>query len=104
MGLVELVYKLTAQLPGTEKYGLLSQMRRVAVSAPSNISEGAVFDTSRAFQRYLRIAAGSLSELETQLILVTRLDLVARGAIEPVLQETREVRRMTVSLIKRHSG
>ena len=67
MELVKRIYSLTANFPPTETYGLAAQMRRAAVSIPSNIAEGAARDSRREFAQYLVIARGSLSELETQL-------------------------------------
>jgi len=73
MDLVEDVYKLMKQLPDNEKYGLISQIKRSSISIPSNIAEGAGRASTKEFIRYLDIATGSLSELETQLLLVQRL-------------------------------
>ena len=73
MDLVEDVYKLMKQLPENEKYGLISQIKRSSISIPSNIAEGAARASTKEFIRYLDIATGSLSELETQLLLVKRL-------------------------------
>lgn len=73
MTLAELVYGYTESLPDTERYGLSSQMRRAAVSVASNIAEGAARGSDADFVRFLHMARGSLSELETQLRLAARL-------------------------------
>ena len=69
MQLVKEIYRLTQNFPKEEIYGIVSQMRRAAVSIPSNISEGAARGGDREFMQFLIIARGSLSELETQLII-----------------------------------
>ncbi len=73
MSLVEEIYALTHAFPKDEKFGLISQMRRSAVSIPSNIAEGAARSSERDFIRFLVIARGSLMELDTQLIISNRL-------------------------------
>jgi four helix bundle protein len=73
MGLVEDIYRLSSKFPASEMYGLTSQMRRAAVSVPSNIAEGAARESDKEFLHFLAIARGSLSELETQLQLSKRL-------------------------------
>ena len=73
MDLVEDVYNLMKQLPESEKYGLISQIKRSSISIPSNIAEGAARGSTKEFIRFLDIASGSLSELETQLLLLERL-------------------------------
>ena len=77
MDLVVEVYAITRQFPDSEKYGLDSQMQRAAVSVPSNIAEGAGRESNADFLRFLTIARGSLSELETQLLLAQRLNYIA---------------------------
>lgn len=72
--LVREVYRLTAEFPDGERFGLVTQMRRAAVSIPSNIAEGAARGTSREFTQFLIIARGSLAELETQLRISVDLD------------------------------
>jgi four helix bundle protein len=72
--LAELVYRCTARFPRSEVFGLSAQMRRAAVSIPSNIAEGRARNSSREFLHFLSISRGSLAELDTQLELAIRLD------------------------------
>jgi four helix bundle protein len=71
--LVEDIYRVSSGFPKDEIYGITSQIRRAAVSIPSNISEGAARNSNKDFMRFLSIALGSLSELETQLLISSRL-------------------------------
>jgi four helix bundle protein len=73
MGLVEHLYRVTAGFPGSELYGLTSQIRRAAVSVPTNIAEGAARAGSRELRHFLSIAQGSLSELDTLVDIAGRL-------------------------------
>lgn len=89
MLLVEAIYRATASLPDHERYGLCSQMRRAAVSAPSNIAEGAARQSTAEFLRYLVIARGSLSELDTQVQIARRLNyLEASEELDEILDRT----------------
>jgi four helix bundle protein len=72
--LAETVYRVTARFPKSELFALSSQMRRAAVSIPSNIAEGRARDSTREFLHFLAVSRGSLAELETQLELAIRLD------------------------------
>nr|WP_263405594.1 four helix bundle protein [Wenzhouxiangella sp. AB-CW3] len=74
--LVESIYRLTMRFPEQERFGLTAQIRRAAVSVPSNIAEGAGRIGDREFVRFLGIARGSLSELETQLHIAKRLGYI----------------------------
>ena len=76
MSLVKDIYRITSSFPKEEMYALTSQMRRAAVSIPSNIAEGAARCTDKEFAHFLHIARGSLSELETQLIIAHELAYV----------------------------
>ena len=96
MKLAKEVYQLTSAFPKEEVYGLSSQMRRAAVSVPSNIAEGAARSSSREFTQFLYIALGSLSELETQWLLAKEMGMISstpESFVEPV-------RRMLLGLIR----
>ena len=80
MNLVERVYELTKKLPREELYGLTSQLRRAAVSVPSNIAEGAAGRSHVQFRNYLSVAIGSLNELATQLEIIQRIGYVDAGS------------------------
>ncbi len=93
-------YKLSADFPVEEKYGLISQIRRSAVSIPSNIAEGAGRNSKGEFKQFLGIANGSSFELYTQLKLSYKLNLVSVDKIKPILNEVIEIQKMNYSLIK----
>ncbi|PRZ20090.1 four helix bundle protein [Flavobacterium granuli] len=76
MDLVVTVYQITQLFPDSEKFGLTSQMRRAAVSIPSNIAEGAARKGDRELIHFLHVALGSLSELETQYLIAMRLEFI----------------------------
>jgi len=78
MDLVVKVYQITKLFPDTEKYGLTSQMRRAAVSIPSNIAEGASRKGDKEFIQFLYISIASLSELETQYLIAIRLEFIPK--------------------------
>ncbi len=78
MDLVVKVYQITQLFPETEKYGLTSQMRRAAVSIPSNIAEGAARKGDKELMQFLYISIGSLSELETQYLIAIRLEFITK--------------------------
>ena len=86
--LVKEVYRLTTSFPSSENFGLIAQMRRCAVSIPSNIAEGAARNSKKEFLHFLGIARGSLSELETQFIIAGELGYVnAARSLQPILDE-----------------
>jgi four helix bundle protein len=92
------IYKLTERFPKEEIYGLTSQMRRAAVSIPSNIAEGAARGSKAEFRKFLAIAQGSISELETQIIISSNLGFCTPH--ENFLSDLDEISRMIVGLRK----
>ncbi len=101
MDLVTEIYQLVKLLPDDEKYALSDQMRRAAVSVPSNIAEGQQRKSSKEFANFLSIARGSVAELETQLLICIRLDYLSNQQIENANHMCQEVGRMVSSLIKK---
>ena len=92
MDLVELIYDLTSQFPLEERFGLVSQMRRSAVSIPSNIAEGAARKGDKELIQFLMIAIGSLSELETQYLITIRLKFVEKNEeLEEMMLESKKL-------------
>lgn len=89
------VYEVTASFPKEEAYGLTSQIRRSAVSIPSNISEGAGRNSNKEFIHFLGIANGSCYELQTQLIISNKLNLITNEALEILLNEIEEIQKMS---------
>jgi len=96
--LAKLLYSLTARLPGEEKFGLMSQIRRAAVSVPSNIAEGQARHTTGEFIQFISHAEGSAAELDTQLCLAVELGFWTSADAAPGLALIDEIRRMLNSL------
>lgn len=101
MALAKFVYKLSARFPVDERYGLISQVRRAAVSVPSNIAEGQARHTTNEFLQFLSHAQGSLAEVETQLRLSADLGFANAEGIAPGLKEIDELQKMIVTLTKK---
>ena len=101
MALALNVYRLSVVFPGDERFGLISQVRRAAVSVPSNIAEGQARHTTKEFLQFLSHALGSLAELETQLLLSVDLGYVTRERITGELRAIDELQKMTVALRKK---
>ncbi len=99
MALVRGVYQASSDWPTDERFGLVSQVRRAAVSVPSNIAEGCARRATGDFVRFLSIARGSLAEVETQMLLAEQLSYLSTEAVEPLLQSSDEISRMLASLI-----
>ncbi|MBE6818863.1 MAG: four helix bundle protein [Ruminococcaceae bacterium] len=103
MDLVVEVYQLVKEMPKEETHGLSNQMRRSAVSIPSNIAEGYYRYSDKELQKYLYIARGSSAELETQLIVVARLNLVSDITVQKTIAKCEEVEKMLNAFITRIS-
>jgi len=98
MDLVERIYRVTAGLPREEVYGLTSQIRRAAISIPSNIAEGQGRHTTRDFLNFLSIAQGSLKEVETQVLIAERLAYINQAQTSKLVSLTEEVGRLISGL------
>jgi four helix bundle protein len=96
--LVKEVYLLTQQFPGEEKFGLVSQMRRAAVSVPSNIAEGQARRSTAEFMQFLSISQGSLAELETQLIVSIELGFCSHDGTSELFGAIHRLQKMLHSL------
>lgn len=94
MDLVESVYRVTLKFPREEIYSLTTQLRRAAISIPSNIAEGQGRNTTRDFLHFLAIALGSLKEVETQLLIAERLTYITKPITVTLLEQTTEVGRL----------
>ena len=99
MALVKQVYELTGKFPSSEAFGLTAQMRRAAVCIPSNLAEGAARAGAKEFAQFLNIAKGSLSELETQILIAK--DLGYAGGIEELMNQAEKVSRLLAGLHKK---
>ncbi len=97
---VQDVYEITGEFPKEELYGLTSQIRRAAVSIPSNISEGAARNTEKEFMQFLYIAMGSASELETQLIISQKLNYTKNAS--RIFEKLTSVRKLLNGLIRHY--
>jgi len=92
------VYKVTSKLPKEEVYGLPSQMRKCAVSIPSNIAEGAGRNSKGEFNQFLGISNGSCYELTTQLVVATKLKMLFVEACATILSELEAIQKITYKL------
>jgi len=94
------VYKATASFPSDERFGLISQSRRSAVSIPSNIAEGAGRNSNKEFSNFLGISNGSSYELQTQLVISNRLSLMDDNTLNNLLTQIDELQKMNFAFQK----
>lgn len=95
----EMIYQVTRNFPKEELYGLTNQLRRAAVSIPSNIAEGHARASTAEFVRFLSIARGSLAEVETHLLIARRLAYLSNDQLAPILSLQIEINKMTNGLM-----
>jgi len=98
--LVVSVYDALSSFPEEEKFGLSSQIKRAATSIPSNIAEGAGRNTNKDFRYFLSISKGSINELQTQLIIAQRLNLLSEEKLQSLEERIVEISKMLVGLMK----
>lgn len=103
MGLVKDVYRVTETFPPGERYGLAAQLRRAAVSIPSNIAEGQARNGTREFLQFLSHASGSLAELETQILLSLELGYCSQLETDSVSREIEELQKMVAAIRRKLS-
>ncbi len=101
MNLITDIYLATKNFPSTEMYGLTSQIRRSAISIPSNIAEGYGRRSTGDYKRFLQIAIGSLFELQTQIEIAFNLKYTEKETFENLIEKTKELDRMLSSLINK---
>jgi len=99
--LVEDVYAVSTNFPKEEIYGLQSQLRRSAVSIPSNIAEGFARLHNKEYRNFLYISLGSCAELTTQIIIASRLEYIEKTQADIMLCDINDISKMTMSLIKK---
>ena len=104
MTLVAEIYKISKGFPKDEAYGLTSQVRRSAISIPSNMAEGYGRNSTNEYIHFLRIATGSLYELQTQMEISVNLQYLDRGEFDKLYELSREIERMLSSLIRKLSS
>ena len=97
---VKKVYQITHNFPASEKFGLINQIRRAAVSIPSNIAEGQGRNSTKEFKQFLAISLGSLAELETQLIIAKEIEYLTQNGLDALLSPFDRIRKMIKGLSK----
>lgn len=101
MTLITKIYSTTKKFPKEEQFGITSQIRRSAVSIPSNIAEGFGRNSNKEYLRFLNISIGSLFELQTQLEISKNIEYLTQEEFNILYDDSREVERMLVSFIKK---
>lgn len=99
--IVDEIYLITDSFPKDELYGLVGQMRKAAVSIPSNVAEGFVRHHTKEYKQFLYISLGSCAELDTQLIIANRRNYITKKKLEELAEDINYETRMLVSLINK---
>ncbi len=97
MDFVVKIYEISTSFPKEERYGLTSQLRRGAVSVPSNISEGAGRGTNGQFKRFLEFSMGSINEAQTQIELAYRVNYIVKDIYEQLIDEAFQIYKMILA-------
>jgi len=100
INLVTDIYDITKEFPKEELFGLTNQLRRAAVSIPSNIAEGSARNHNKEFIQFLYIAQGSCAEIETQLTISQNLNFISESTLKQLNEKLTEIRNMLIGLIK----
>lgn len=104
MDVVTDVYKLLKRLPSFEQYAMADQIRRSAVSIPSNIAEGQARNSNKEFKHFLSISRGSIAELQTQLMLCCRLEYLEESENSDIIERLKNIDKMIFSLMSKLEG
>ena len=104
MAIASACYVLTKAFPKEEIYGMTAQIRRAAASMAANVADGHGRESTRSFVQFLRVAQGSLKELETHLLLAGQVQIAEPSAVEPILARCESLGRMLRTLIRRVQG
>ena len=104
MDMTESLYRIVKKLPKEETYALSDQMRRAAISIPSNIAEGFGRNSKKEYLQFLYIANGSVSELETQLMLCVRINYLKESEIQSILSLLSEIGKIIMTITKKLSS
>ncbi len=94
------IYKITESFPNSELFGLTNQLRRAAVSIPSNIAEGAARTSQKEFNQFLSVALGSSAEVETQLLIALNLQFISKDEYKELTVKIDDIRKMLIGLKK----
>lgn len=100
ISLVKEIYKITEKFPTNEQFGLISQLRRASVSIPSNIAEGSARNSNKEFIQFCYISLGSLSEVETQIIVSMELKFINKEVTDKILADIEIIRKKLLNFIK----
>jgi four helix bundle protein len=101
MNLVTVIYEVSSKFPSQEMYGLTSQIRRSAISIPSNIAEGYGRNSTGDYKRFLQIAVGSLFEFQTQIEIAFNLHYLSKEVFDDLLRTCNDLDKMLYSLIQK---
>jgi len=93
------IYKVTSSFPKEDQFGLTNQIRRAAVSVPSNIAEGAARNSDKEYLRFLYISLGSIQEIDTQLLIALNLDFISSSDFDNLIIQLEQIAKMLIRLI-----